>query len=216
MKSAKLLGVTFDDDLKWKTQVFGKSGVLSNLNQRLYILRRLKNYVNRVALKKVADSLFVSKIRYGLQLLGKVRWSIEDPEQGDLKAIQKVQNKMLRLLNGSRLIDKINTKTLLEKVNMLSVNQLNAQIKLTEVWKAKHDSNHPLKIEETVHDVSTCLTRAVANGDLKEFGKSTILQSTFLSDASKAWNNCPKEIKECVTLWQAKKAIKRFVVNLPI
>ena len=56
---------------------------------------------------------------------------------------------------------------------------MNAQIKLTEVWKAKHDSNHPLKIEETVHDVSTCLTRAVANGDLKEFGKSTILQSTF-------------------------------------
>ena len=99
---------------------------------------------------------------------------------------------------------------------MLSVNQLNAQIKLTEVWKAKHDSNHPLKIEETVHDVSTCLTRAVANGDLKEFGKSTILQSTFLRDASKAWNNCPKDIKECVTLWQAKKAIKRFVVNLPI
>ena len=51
---------------------------------------------------------------------------------------------------------------------------------------------------------------------LKEFGKSTIVQSTFLSDASKVWNNCPKEIKECVTLWQAKKAIKSFVVNLPI
>ena len=86
---------------------------------------------------------------------------------------------MLRYLNKSKVSDRIGTETILSKQNMLSVNQLNAQIKLTEVWKAKHDSNQPLKIEETVHDISTCLTRAVANGDLKEFGKSTILQSTF-------------------------------------
>ena len=38
-------------------------------------------------------------------------------------AIQKIQNKMLRLLNGCRLLDKINTQTLLKKVKMLSVNQ---------------------------------------------------------------------------------------------
>ena len=67
--NAKLLGVMFDDDLKWNTQVYGKGGVLSCLNQRLYVLRRLKNFINSEALKKVANSIFVSKIRYGLQLL---------------------------------------------------------------------------------------------------------------------------------------------------
>ena len=46
---------------------------------------------------------------------------------------------MLRLLNGSRLVEKIGTESHLEKANMLSVNQMNAQTKVTEVWKAVHD-----------------------------------------------------------------------------
>ena len=87
VSNAKLLGVTFDEDLKWNTQVFGKGGVISCLNQRLYVLRRLKNFINLESLKKVANSIFVSKIRYGLQLLGKVRLTNEDPTQVELKAI---------------------------------------------------------------------------------------------------------------------------------
>ena len=115
----------------------------------------------------------ISKIRYGLQLIGKVRWTSEDPEQGDLKDIQKVQNKMLRLINGSRLIDKISTMSLLAKANMLSVNQINAQVKILEVWKAMHDPNHPLKIEKIVHEPNSCRTRAVTNGNCSELVEYT-------------------------------------------
>ena len=189
---------------------------LSCLNQRLYVLRRLRNFISKAALKKVANSIFMSKVRYGLQLLGKVRWSEQDPKQGDLQAIQKAQNKVLRLLNGSRLLDKINTKTLLKKVEMLSVNQINAQIKITEVWKAIHDPSHPLKIEKVNHDSQLCVTRSVTQGDLKEFGKTDMVQSSFLSDASKAWNACPLEIKNSSSLWSAKKSIRKFVETLPI
>ena len=78
---------------------------------------------------------------------------------------------------------------------MLSVNQINAQIKITEVWKAIHDPSHPLKIEKVNHDSQLCVTRSVTQGDLKEFGKTDMVQSSFLSDASKAWNACPIEIK---------------------
>ena len=87
VENAKLLGITFDDNLKWKSQISGKGGVLSCLNQRLFVLRGLKNFVNNNSLKKVADSIFTSKIRYGLQLLGKIRWSKEDSVQGDLLEI---------------------------------------------------------------------------------------------------------------------------------
>ena len=211
-----MLGVTFDNDLKWESQVFGKGGIIASLNQRLHFLRRLKNFINKEALKKVANSIFNSKVRYGLQLIGRVRWSSEDSVQGNLKAVQKIQNKMLRLLNGSNLIDKISTKTLLEKANMLSVNQTNAQIKITHVWKALQDPNHPLKIERVSHETTAYLTRAQANGDLKEFGKSNIVQSTFLSDACHIWNKCPRNIKDCDTLWKAKKTIRSFVATLPI
>ena len=215
-RGAKLLGVNFDDNLKWKSQIYGKGGMLPSLNQRLFVLRRLKNFVNNESLKKVADSIFTSKIRYGLQLLGKVRWSALEVVQGDLDAIQKVQNKMVRLLNGKTLADKINTKVLLNNINMLSVNQLNAQTKITEVWKAITDSSHPLKIEKISHDKNLCTTRAVTKGDLVEFGKTKLVQSTYLSDASRIWNKCPESVKTCTTLWSAKKAIKTFVKTLPI
>ena len=40
--SAVLLGIRFQEDLKWKSQIYSKGGVLSALNSRLYIIRRLK------------------------------------------------------------------------------------------------------------------------------------------------------------------------------
>ena len=56
-----------------------------------------------------------------------------------MSQLQKSQNKLLRFLNNSRISDKISTKFMLEKHNMLAVNQINAQIKLTEMWKALND-----------------------------------------------------------------------------
>ena len=50
--------------------------------------------------------------------------------------IQKVQNKLVRFLNNVSLKEHQSTESLLEKSNMLSVNRINAQTKITEVWKA--------------------------------------------------------------------------------
>jgi hypothetical protein len=44
---------------------------------------------------------------------------------------------MLRAFNGTRIKDKVSTKSMLEKYDLLSVNQLAATIKLTEVWEIK-------------------------------------------------------------------------------
>ena len=63
---------TSNDNLKWSSQIFGK---LSSLNRRLFMVRRLKNSLNQKGLRKVAESLFISKLRYGLQLCGKITQS---------------------------------------------------------------------------------------------------------------------------------------------
>ena len=99
-KSAKLLGMTFEGNLKWTEHIHGSGGLISSLNQRLFFIRRLKNHVCLPSLLKISHSLFTSKIRYGLQLLGSVRWSEADPINQDLQAIQKCQIKLLRVLNG--------------------------------------------------------------------------------------------------------------------
>ena len=60
----------------------------------------------------------------------------------------KVQNKMFRLLNNTRIKDKISTKSIMANLNMLSVNQVNAQVKITEIWKSRNVENYPIHIQK--------------------------------------------------------------------
>ena len=135
-RSAKLLGITMDDTQKWHSQIYGTGGLLSSLNSRLFMIKRLRNAINRESLIKVAHSLYTSKLRYGFGLLGKIRWTENDTQTNEFKDIQKNQNKLLRYLNNSKISDRISTKSILEKFNQLSVNQLNANIKLCDIWKS--------------------------------------------------------------------------------
>ena len=170
-QSANLLGMKFDQDQKWKSPIFGKGGLIPSLNSRICLLRRLKTALNKTALLKIVDGIFTSKIRYGLQLLGKVRVSESDPASGDLLAIQKIQNKLARCLNEVSLKDKVSTSVLLNNIGMLSVNQINAQTKLLEVWKAINLPNYPIQFNKyTVMDQNR-ITRACTTGKLVETGK---------------------------------------------
>jgi hypothetical protein len=77
--------------------------------------------------------LWTSKLRYGLQLYTEVRLTEEQPKSQLATMVQRAQNKMLRVLEGARIVDQKSTKKLLEDQNMLSVSQMAALIKLTEM-----------------------------------------------------------------------------------
>ena len=59
--------------------------------------------------------------------------------------IQVAQNKLARFLNGNKLTDKIPTKDIFKALNIPSVNQINGQIKLTEIWKFQNSVSHPME-----------------------------------------------------------------------
>ena len=165
-KSSKLLGVTINDTESWEEQISGKGGVLSALSQRLFLVRRLKNQISKERLCKVADSLWISKARYGLQLYGQVRLCEEDILTGTLDKLQLAQNNLLRTLENVRIKDKVSIKTMLEKNKMLSINQMHAQVKLTEMWKANNYRNYPLNISKQQPAVNGRPTRGVSDGKL--------------------------------------------------
>ena len=96
----------------------------------------------------MADSLFNSKIRCGLQLSGQIRWSEEDPKEQNSKLSQRAKNKMLRCIKNSKLAEKVSTQSMLDKLRMLSVNQKNAQVKMTEMWKYENMPNYPLELKK--------------------------------------------------------------------
>ena len=106
--------------------------------------------------------------------------------------------------------------SLLEKFKILSVNQLNAQIKLQEVWKALNVENYPLKIAQQSINVSGVSTRADQKGGPMEIGKKLLTQKTSTSDAIRIWNLAPPNVTESKTIHLAKKEIKSYVKLLPI
>ena len=100
--STKLLGFNLDNNQKWKSQI---QDVISNLNSRLYLLRRLARSISSERFRRIADSLYVSKIRYGAQLYGKVRLIDNDPTETLLDSLQITMNKFARYYNRYNLLE---------------------------------------------------------------------------------------------------------------
>ena len=57
-KTSKLLGVKIYDDMNWNEKVYGKGGLISSLNQRTHLIRRLRNHIGGEKLRKIVDSLW--------------------------------------------------------------------------------------------------------------------------------------------------------------
>ena len=84
---------------------------------------------------------------------------------------------------------------------MSAVNQIMAQIKICEMWKANNIDNYPIKVETPQRNEESKVTRAITNIVLKESAKSNVTMSTFINDA---WNKCTDNIKEAKSYNAAK------------
>ena len=124
----------------------------NSLNHRTFTIRRISNQVPQKQLLKVVQSIWMSKLRYGLNLCNRVRMKTDDPTNKFMKAIQICQNKMLRMLDRVSLNEHVTTKSLLNKYKLASVNQLSAEIKLLEAWKAVNITNYPFQMEKNNPD----------------------------------------------------------------
>ena len=72
---------------------------------------------------------------------------------------------------------------------MQSVNQINAQIKLMDVWKSLYSDTHPTRWARRNDSNTERRTRSAGVNQLSEAFGGKILTSTFVNDADKLWNN---------------------------
>ena len=114
---------------------------------RFVLAQRLGSHISKNHQIQVAHSMWMSHLRYGLQLFSTVRTCKEDQETDIMTSLQKAQNTMLRIVTNKKIKDRIRISVMLEELKMLSVNQMAAQIKLTEMWKATHIAEYPIKVE---------------------------------------------------------------------
>ena len=95
---------------------------------------------------------------------------------------------------------------MLTKFNILSVNQMNAQIKLTEMWKSINIKKYPIKTVLLNSQVDGMNTRSRNVGLLKEEKTTYRSQKTFTNDAIHIWNKIPVTIKTvCLFTVQKKR-----------
>ena len=182
------------------------------LNKRLFAIKRLANHIPRKSLKNIADSLWTSKMRYGLQLCAKVRLNGEESEDGNMKMLQIAQNKMLRVLDNSCTKDKRSKRDMLNRFDILSVNQVAAQIKLLEAWKSMNVEDYPAKMRRNETEAGSEQKRKLRPStirDLNKGGRLKSMQASFVKDAGRLWNTAPMLIKESKTLQTAKAEIRK-------
>ena len=113
-------------------------------------------------------------------------------------------------------MDRINTKLIFKETNLLSVNQLNAQIKLTEVWKSQNVDSYPIQWTKREEVIKRSVLKSSNKPDLVINGTSLIQSNSFINDAARVWNTAPQAIKECKSIGTVKKLIRKYTVNLPI
>jgi hypothetical protein len=217
-KSTKLLGMTIEKNQCWKEHFFGKNGLISSLNKRLFMIKRVSNHIPQTKLLQLAHALWMSKLRYGLQLCTNVRTDESELKSGNIKSAQVAQNKLLRLLLRVPFDDRTSTSELLEKTGLLSVNQLAASIKLLEAWKSENVPNYPVQLEPNKRIEST-RDRQLRPGTIRKWNqdaKSTAEKECFSRNTAKLWNCAPLIIKTAKSLNQTKKAIKTYFKSLPI
>ena len=157
----------------------------------------------------VVHSLWVSKLRYGLQLCTTTKLNSEDTTSTNMKDLQLTQNRLLRMINNSKISDKVSTKSMLEKFDLLSVNQLSAQIKLREVWKSLNCENYPIKLEPYNPTIET-QAHFLRQRHNRFFNDSCRLQksnTSFNVDAAKIWNSAPMSVKMATTRHEAKRLL---------
>ena len=98
---------------------------------------------------------------------------------------------------------------------MLSVNQINAQMKLSEMWKAVNDEDHPFNLIKKESGPNVRSMRSITNEILPVQSFSELSKNTFINDGIKAWNLAPLKIKSCNSYTSAKTEIKNSSNQFP-
>ena len=200
-------------DLKWEEHL---KKLVAKLKFRLFTLRRLSKQLPNNLLKRVADAIFMSHVRYGLLLYCRIETDPNDPHSVCIEKLRTVFNDCLRLLTGKSRTDHESITNMLDNLGWLSLNQMAAETRLVEAWKVSKNQSYCLNDILKRRHKSSYSTRS-KDQDLFERGVNDIHGSAgFVNPTARIWNKAPEDIRTAGTLTEAKRHIRKYVKTLPI
>ena len=224
VKSEKLLGVIINENLTWKSHLYGDEenpGLLRDLQKRIGVLKYVRKFLPDSKFKQMVSGLFISKITYCINvwigLWGIGGQSTEDVKptisKEDVNRLQVLQNSVLRLL--TRCDRRTPTSTLLNLTGFLSVHQLGAYhtaLQLFKTYRAGKPLYHYNRLFKNNHVGSNPrLVRSMATyGSRVDFKLSTC-RSSFFYQGAKLWAALPAEIKSSSTEYRFRVLCKEWI-----
>ena len=105
---------------------------------------------------------------------------------------------------------------MLDQLGWLSLNQLASEIRLVEVWKGLNIENYCLNNLFEKAESNQGRTRSAGLNKLKTCFKTKIRENSFAFPSIQLWNVAPADVTTAETEAKARKAIRSFVMTLPI
>ena len=207
---ARILGVEVSGDLFWKKH---RIKLRKDLNYRLGQIIRQSKLLGTRELKMLGHGLMNSKISYCLSTYGmdSIRIRQTDSTNGEMKAIQTVQNKMARAILHLSSQTKIRSSEMFKKLGMLSVNQACIQDVLMQAWKAREFKIRPLCDFEN-GETSRKNMRSVSAGKVKT---TYSCPRSFPCVARDLWNLSTDRFKRTNLITVAKEEARKLALTFP-
>ena len=150
----------------------------------------------------------MSHFRYcnATYLTDRVRVSEEEPLSDSMKSLQILQNKMMRIILRKKKSDRVSKHTMLEELNMLSINQTTCMSILMESWKALNLGVESIKGNFKTRNSKRFFNHLQGDKDPK----------SFVSVAAKLYNLSSECFKKTNLTKVAQQEARRLVKSLPI
>ena len=212
-ENEKFLGLWVKNDLTWTKHL---SKLQDELLYRLFTLRKMEQVIPKSLLPSLADGIAVSILRYGLGIYCPVRINDTDPEPTCINSLKVIYNDIMRLLCNTRRNKHTSIKSMLKQLGWLSLNQMSAEVRLIEVWKALNIEDYCLKDIFQKADSGQTNVRSSARNRIKSSFKSKLRENSFHYPSARLWNSAPTEVTKAITESAARNAIRKYVLTLPI
>ena len=162
----------------------------------------------------VAESIFNSKLRYGIALYLTPTYEKEQVKARQLSAeakkLQVIQNNMLRMIFGYRLSDQVNMEKLRETIGMFSVNQMNIYHVLLESFNIINFGSAEKIQEKWVNNHERQYSNRKAN-DVRVPIVDHVRCQGFSWHGARIWNQLPESLKTIKNADAFKSQVKNYI-----
>lgn len=189
-----LLGITFDDNMTFKTHI---SALVLKLSRIVSLLYRIKDFMPTYVLKILYDAHVLSHLQYCSPI-----WCSTYPTH--LLPVFRLQKKIIRIITNSDYFD--HTQPLFKNNNILKVFDVHRLQIAIYMFKMIHSNNNL-----TLQPQHNYPTRTRDNLRIPQHNL-TLYQHSLSYLGPKTWNAVPDHLKSVNSLFTFKKQFKKHII----